>query len=294
MSKNLLKAALLQPPTAPAASPIAPTASPAAPPAITPTAPIAPTTAPAADPSKGPRSVMGSPEQQAIMSQIQSGLAPGQQVKPVMQNGRVIGYREGTPAALQSMNERMASGMTQFANAASQFTPPQMPQPTFKQGAYVPLFENPAFKQIVQKVRENGLHKVAEHLYGEEITIKLAVQNIATQWIYNERKYQKIASGLAALNNVETLQKKGQMFRMMAGGVKRALPEAGKAIEATMPETLQAARKGISGLPASGLKQPIGKTTFRGIETPPLAQLPTKMPASITESKAPLFGQYAR
>jgi len=150
------------------------------------------------------------------------------------------------------------------------------------------IINNPAFQQIIRQVQENGLHKMGEHLHGEDFSLKTAIQHLATQQIYNDLKQQKIASGLKSLNQIDAFKKKASMFRMTERGVERILPEVAKAVESKLPQELVAARGGVEGFPAAlKSKKPWTKQTISGVEElPAMRQLPSEPSA---EALRPLF-----
>jgi len=157
------------------------------------------------------------------------------------------------------------------------------------------ILNKPAFQQVLQKVRTHGLHKFAESIYGEELTLKTAVQRIATQQVYNRLKREKIASGLKALAQIESFKKKAGMFRLPTGvgqNIQKMIPEAAEGLAAKLPQELSAARGGIEGLPLNLSKKNPMKQTIMGADTPAMQQLPP-IPPEIANAQA-LFGQYGR
>ena len=66
---------------------------------------------------------------------------------------------------------------------------------------------SPPILDLMQRVREHGLHKVASHLYNtKEFNVKVAVQLLGERLYTKDKKYQKIASGLRVLKVLEELE----------------------------------------------------------------------------------------
>lgn len=60
---------------------------------------------------------------------------------------------------------------------------------------------NPNLQDVMQRVREVGLHKVAAQMHNvPEFNIRVAVENLGMQLCLGELRREKIASGLQAYN----------------------------------------------------------------------------------------------
>jgi hypothetical protein len=122
------------------------------------------------------------------------------------------------------------------------------------------LHLNPTLRDVMDRVRVAGLHKVAAQMHNvPEFELKTAAHTLGEQ-LYLQRKRQvKIASGLRALvslaedgalpfdvtaSNARNLGavKVANMFRLGPGGIKNLVPEAGQAAAQqashAMPKTL--------------------------------------------------------
>lgn len=63
---------------------------------------------------------------------------------------------------------------------------------------------NPAIRDVMQRVREAGLHKVARHLYNvEEVNLKTSLEKLGHDLFYNHLRHQKIRKGLEAYAKIE-------------------------------------------------------------------------------------------
>ena len=68
-------------------------------------------------------------------------------------------------------------------------------------GAKAASFNAPT-EDLLQRVREAGLHKVAEGMYGVEMSLCNAVQELGTKLAYKARKQACVQSGIEALKGV--------------------------------------------------------------------------------------------
>lgn len=69
---------------------------------------------------------------------------------------------------------------------------------------YDKLMQSAPLRDVVQRVREVGLHKVAADLHGvPEFNIKTAVAVLGQRLLLNQARYEKIASGIRALNALD-------------------------------------------------------------------------------------------
>jgi len=66
------------------------------------------------------------------------------------------------------------------------------------------IAQNVIIQDTLQRVREVGLHKVAAKLEGlPEINLKTAATHLGTALLHHHAKFQKINSGLDALQFLE-------------------------------------------------------------------------------------------
>lgn len=106
---------------------------------------------------------------------------------------------------------------------------------------------SPAFHDVMQRTREVGLHKVAARLHAvPQFTFKTAAQVLGTQLIQSHLRFNKVATGIRALQALDqagdiTIQKVAR-----AGALSKAMLEAGSGGNLITPELLQAARGGGS------------------------------------------------
>jgi hypothetical protein len=65
------------------------------------------------------------------------------------------------------------------------------------------IAHSPIVSDVVSRVRQAGLHKVAAHMHAvPEFTLKTAAQILGTKLVEQNARYSKIAQGLAAFNAV--------------------------------------------------------------------------------------------
>jgi len=128
---------------------------------------------------------------------------------------------------------------------------------------------SPQMQDVIQRVRETGLHKVAAPLYGvDEVTLKTAVQQLSTAWLAQHYKYQKIASGLdsyAIVNGEKTAGPRDIWNAVQS----RFLGKAPAAAEATgaahlpgLADTLAPTGRGI------GIGKPVNSFGTGGLAAP--------------------------
>ncbi len=63
---------------------------------------------------------------------------------------------------------------------------------------------NPVIQDVLQRVREAGLHKVASQMYNlEQIDLKSVITKLGQDLVYHQLKHKKIAEGLRDLQRSE-------------------------------------------------------------------------------------------
>lgn len=82
---------------------------------------------------------------------------------------------------------------------------------------------NPSLKDVMQRVREVGLHKVAAQIHGtKEFGFKEAAQALGTRLVEHHLKYAKVNEGIKALNrlaengDVDLSKSAGMMSNVMS------------------------------------------------------------------------------
>jgi hypothetical protein len=92
-------------------------------------------------------------------------------------------------------------------------------------------------RDIVRRVRETGLHKVAAPLYGfNDLSLKNAVQHLSTEMLKQHRKYASISSGLEAYASLT--DDKTASLKNVWGALNRPLGRA-SAVESTAAGAIQ-------------------------------------------------------
>ena len=110
---------------------------------------------------------------------------------------------------------------------------------------------SPQMQDVIQRVRETGLHKVAAPLYGiDELTLKTAVQQLSTSLLAQHYKYQKIASGL-------------ESYAVVNGEKTAGLPEMLGAVKSVGQKTWGALNRPLGRAPAAA--EVVGAVSGKGI-----------------------------
>lgn len=66
------------------------------------------------------------------------------------------------------------------------------------------IAHNPVIQDVLQRIREAGLHKVASHMYGlEQVDLRSVVTKLGQDLMYHQLKHRKIAEGLRDLARSE-------------------------------------------------------------------------------------------
>lgn len=105
---------------------------------------------------------------------------------------------------------------------------------------------NAHIMNIINKVRETGLHKVAGDLQGiEDFNIRTAAEHLASKMLYTHYKYQKIAQGLEAYPDDEyDFYKQANIFRNLWNRAQAGFTQG----SAAGRQAAQAARpRGLAG-----------------------------------------------
>lgn len=95
---------------------------------------------------------------------------------------------------------------------------------------------SPAMQDVMQRVRQVGLHKIAAAQYGyDDFTLAHAVLELGTKLAYQHLKQQKIATGMRALQSLEAdnTVKLSNVFRLK--DMKSMMPKAEQAAPALRP-----------------------------------------------------------
>lgn len=171
----------------------------------------------------------------------------------------------------------------------------------------VQLNMSPALTDLMQRVREVGLHKIAARMHNiPEFNIKAAAQLLGTKLVHQHFKYSKIASGIRALQALDqsgeiTLEKTAMPPLPAAamrggGGFSKAMLEAGSGGRLFSPSMMQGAG-GTAGRGASEAGQAMQEAiALSGKRIPPpvppprpteAAQLIGEMPALMQGRKPP-------
>lgn len=115
---------------------------------------------------------------------------------------------------------------------------------------------NPHMQDVIQRVRETGLHKAAAPLYGmHEVTLKTAVDYLGTALIQQHLKHQKIASGIdsyAVLTGEKTAGLKDIWGALRGASKARATPAVGN-----LAGKLEPMGKAVHGFGTGGLAAPM-------------------------------------
>lgn len=138
---------------------------------------------------------------------------------------------------------------------------------------------SPAMRDVVNRVKSAGLHKVASSFYGRELSMPIAAGTLGTKLVKHRYNFDKIASGIAALKELEaagdvSLRKNASMFNLKT--MKKVIPEAAEgAAKKEMPATVGGKAVKDHGdifanvaqqeeIPEHLARKGLGKTTVRG------------------------------
>jgi hypothetical protein len=130
---------------------------------------------------------------------------------------------------------------------------------------------SPAIQDLVARVGQVGLHKIAAQMRGKEsLELRDVITELATKLAYQHLKQQKVAAGLASLKNLEASGsvKLSQMFQLGKQGVTSLVPKAGRAAEELAGTLGRPRQLSTAGIWPQGLPQNVSKDTLRGATRP--------------------------
>ena len=148
---------------------------------------------------------------------------------------------------------------------------------------------SPAVADLMQRIRETGLHKVAAHMHNvPEFTFKTATQILGTQLIHQHLKFSKIASGIRAL---QALDQSGEITLEKTAGPPPIPAAALKGLRSAGAEAGGAARGAARAaakpppIPAAAKKAPSAETTSALQEIMPPGMGPSEAGSALTEMR---------
>jgi len=148
---------------------------------------------------------------------------------------------------------------------------------------------SPAMNDLMQRVREVGLHKVAAHTHGvSRFTIKTAAWYIGKELTRQHLKYSKIASGIRALQALDqsgeiTLEKNAApgagLLKELGSAASHAMPHGMPPIPKSMPH-------GMPPIPSAAAKAPAATAAAKPMSAETGAAMRDIMPAGMGPSEA--------
>jgi hypothetical protein len=131
---------------------------------------------------------------------------------------------------------------------------------------------NPAMQDVMQRVREVGLHKIATTLYDlDELSLPKIAQHLGTRLLLEHHKQEKIASGLNALRTLEASGdvKLASLLQIGKNTAKNLVPKAGKKVKKPSGFFEGAAQQKTVPTESPGLF-----SAFKSTKKPPSTEVP--------------------
>lgn len=133
---------------------------------------------------------------------------------------------------------------------------------------------SPAVRDVMQRVREVGLHKVAAHLHGvPEFNIQVAAQVLGTKLASHHLRFSKVAAGIRALHALDqageiTLEKTAGPPPIPIEALGGAVKELAPGMRGLKPPPIPAAAMApkINKLPPELMSQAGQQARQRGLQ----------------------------